>query len=196
MAQKIEATHAWLEAGTRRAPEPDLLLSLNQLSRTVVYQTTQYDHDTISLRGGGTMALLKAQSTETLEFCAREVRLRFLLGPDWAQLTRDVCRRRARSLAACRTRRADRARRSSGSTAMRRPFRFPAVRSRYVGAVRFLCTVQSSLVAVSLPADHGALSRLPSRSHCPPVLTRFSRSQQDLGIRQSMKIAEIMGAKL
>ncbi|BGO93925.1 hypothetical protein NBRC10512v2_006243 [Rhodotorula toruloides] len=52
MAQKIESTHAWLEA--------------------VVYQTTQYDHDTISLRGGGTMALLKAQSTETLEFCARE----------------------------------------------------------------------------------------------------------------------------
>ncbi|BGP47980.1 hypothetical protein JCM10450v2_003849 [Rhodotorula kratochvilovae] len=52
MAQKVEATHAWLE--------------------TVIYQTTQYDPDTTSLRGGGTMALLKAQATETLEFCARE----------------------------------------------------------------------------------------------------------------------------
>ncbi|GAA6027308.1 hypothetical protein JCM8097_002579 [Rhodosporidiobolus ruineniae] len=52
MAQKIEATHAWLEA--------------------VVYQSTQYDPDTLTLRGGGTMALLKAQATETFEYCARE----------------------------------------------------------------------------------------------------------------------------
>ncbi|GAA5876614.1 hypothetical protein JCM8547_002422 [Rhodosporidiobolus lusitaniae] len=52
MAQKVEATHAWLEA--------------------VIYQSTQYDADTIGLRGGGTMALLKATATETFEFCARE----------------------------------------------------------------------------------------------------------------------------
>ncbi|GAA5935702.1 hypothetical protein JCM10213_003665 [Rhodosporidiobolus nylandii] len=52
MAQKIEATHAWLEA--------------------VVYQSAHYDPDTLSLRGGGAVALLKAQSTETFEFCARE----------------------------------------------------------------------------------------------------------------------------
>ncbi|GAA5940106.1 hypothetical protein JCM1841_001891 [Sporobolomyces salmonicolor] len=52
MAQKVEATHAWLEA--------------------VVYQSTQYDADTLTLRGGGTMALLKAQATETFDFCARE----------------------------------------------------------------------------------------------------------------------------
>ncbi|GAA5980538.1 hypothetical protein JCM11641_006673 [Rhodosporidiobolus odoratus] len=52
MAQKIEATHAWLE--------------------TIVYQSTQYDADTLALRGGGSVALLKAQSTETFEFCARE----------------------------------------------------------------------------------------------------------------------------
>ncbi|GAA5842527.1 hypothetical protein JCM11251_004897 [Rhodosporidiobolus azoricus] len=52
MAQKVEATHAWLES--------------------VVYQSTQYDADTLTFRGGGTMALLKAQATETFEFCARE----------------------------------------------------------------------------------------------------------------------------
>ncbi|GAA5904104.1 hypothetical protein JCM8208_003448 [Rhodotorula glutinis] len=52
MAQRVEATHAWLES--------------------VVYQSTQYDQDTLTLRGGGTMALLKAQSTETFEYCVRE----------------------------------------------------------------------------------------------------------------------------
>ncbi|GAA6002561.1 hypothetical protein JCM10207_001183 [Rhodosporidiobolus poonsookiae] len=52
MAQKVEATHAWLEA--------------------VVYQSTQFDADELSLRGGGTVALLKAQATETFEYCARE----------------------------------------------------------------------------------------------------------------------------
>ncbi|GAA5997895.1 uncharacterized protein JCM10292_006890 [Rhodotorula paludigena] len=49
MAQRIEATHAWIE--------------------TVVYQTLHYDADTVNLRGGGTVALLKARATETLEFC-------------------------------------------------------------------------------------------------------------------------------
>ncbi|KPV75396.1 uncharacterized protein RHOBADRAFT_43902 [Rhodotorula graminis WP1] len=52
MAQRVEVTHAWLE--------------------TVVYQSTQYDQDTLTLRGGGTMALLKAQATETFEYCVRE----------------------------------------------------------------------------------------------------------------------------
>ncbi|GAA5928288.1 uncharacterized protein JCM15063_003839 [Sporobolomyces koalae] len=57
MGQRIESTHAWLES--------------------VVYQTTQYDPDTISLRGGGTMALLKAQATDTFEFCVREAAMIF-----------------------------------------------------------------------------------------------------------------------
>ncbi|GAA5854264.1 hypothetical protein JCM3766R1_004140, partial [Sporobolomyces carnicolor] len=52
MAQRIEATHAWLEH--------------------IVWQTQNYDADTLTIRGGGTMALLKAQATETFEFCARE----------------------------------------------------------------------------------------------------------------------------
>ncbi|KAM0787764.1 hypothetical protein ACM66B_003821 [Microbotryomycetes sp. NB124-2] len=52
MASRIEATHAWIEG--------------------VIYQSTQYDHDTLMVRGGGMVALLKAYSTETFEFCARE----------------------------------------------------------------------------------------------------------------------------
>ncbi|ORY92790.1 acyl-CoA dehydrogenase/oxidase [Leucosporidium creatinivorum] len=52
MAMKIESTHAWLES--------------------VIYQSTIYDADTLTMRGGGTVALLKAQATETFEFCARE----------------------------------------------------------------------------------------------------------------------------
>lgn len=52
MAMKIESTHAWIES--------------------VIYQSTCYDADTLTMRGGGTIALLKAQATETFEFCARE----------------------------------------------------------------------------------------------------------------------------
>jgi len=52
MARKVEATHALLEQ--------------------VVYQSTKYDTDTTTLRGGGIVALLKAQSTDTFEYCARE----------------------------------------------------------------------------------------------------------------------------
>ncbi|GAA5910744.1 uncharacterized protein JCM6883_000299 [Sporobolomyces salmoneus] len=52
MAQRIESTHAWLE--------------------NVVYQTQQYDADTLTIRGGGTMALLKAQASDTFEYCAKE----------------------------------------------------------------------------------------------------------------------------
>jgi alkylation response protein AidB-like acyl-CoA dehydrogenase len=52
MAQRIESTHCWLES--------------------MVYQTIKYDSDTLTLRGGGTMALLKAQATDTFEFCSRE----------------------------------------------------------------------------------------------------------------------------
>lgn len=52
MAQKIESTHAWLE--------------------NMVHQSSVYDADTLTLRGGGAMALLKAQASETFEFCARE----------------------------------------------------------------------------------------------------------------------------
>ncbi|GAA5878916.1 hypothetical protein JCM16303_007228 [Sporobolomyces ruberrimus] len=52
MAQRIESTHAWLES--------------------IIYQTQTQDADTLTLRGGGTMALLKAQATDTFEYCARE----------------------------------------------------------------------------------------------------------------------------
>lgn len=52
MSQRVEATHAWLES--------------------IVYQTTKFDADTITFRGGGQMALLKAAATATFEFCARE----------------------------------------------------------------------------------------------------------------------------
>lgn len=52
MAMKIEANHAWLES--------------------IIYQGTQYDADTLTLRGGGAIALLKAQTTETFSFCAAE----------------------------------------------------------------------------------------------------------------------------
>jgi alkylation response protein AidB-like acyl-CoA dehydrogenase len=52
MARKIEATHAWME----------LLL----------FQTTRMDPDLQMLKLGGPIALLKAQSTQTFEYCARE----------------------------------------------------------------------------------------------------------------------------
>ncbi|KAH8923526.1 acyl-CoA dehydrogenase NM domain-like protein [Atractiella rhizophila] len=52
MARKIESTHAWIE--------------------TLVYQANTYDEDTLMLRGGGPIALVKAQSTDTFEYCARE----------------------------------------------------------------------------------------------------------------------------
>lgn len=64
MAQRIEATHAWIETGklSRGLALAHTRSDLLPCS-TVVYQSTQYDPDTISLRLGGTMALLKAQST-------------------------------------------------------------------------------------------------------------------------------------
>ncbi|KAI8846360.1 putative acyl-CoA dehydrogenase [Chytridium lagenaria] len=52
MARKIEATHAWME----------LLL----------FQTMRMDPDLQMLKLGGPIALLKAQSTQTFEYCARE----------------------------------------------------------------------------------------------------------------------------
>ncbi|GAA5829104.1 hypothetical protein JCM5353_005282 [Sporobolomyces roseus] len=52
MSKRVESTAAWLES--------------------IVYQSTQYDADTLTLRGGGTMALLKSQATDTFEFCAKE----------------------------------------------------------------------------------------------------------------------------
>jgi alkylation response protein AidB-like acyl-CoA dehydrogenase len=52
MARKVEATHAWIES--------------------IVFQATQYDEETLMLRGGGMIALVKAQATRTFEFCARE----------------------------------------------------------------------------------------------------------------------------
>jgi len=52
MARQIEASHAWLES--------------------VIYQSTQMDHTDAMLKLGGAIAGLKAQSTVTFEFCARE----------------------------------------------------------------------------------------------------------------------------
>ncbi|GAA5908234.1 hypothetical protein JCM6882_006777 [Rhodosporidiobolus microsporus] len=110
MAQKVEATHAWLES--------------------VVYQSTQYDADTLTLRGGGTMALLKAQATETFEFCAREAMQIF------------------------------------GGLAYSRGGQGEKVERLYRDAK-----------AYSIPGGSFEI-------------------MQDLGVRQSVKIAEIMGAKL
>jgi alkylation response protein AidB-like acyl-CoA dehydrogenase len=52
MARKIEATHAWMEH--------------------LIYQTTRVPEDLQMLKLGGPVALLKAQATQTMEFCCRE----------------------------------------------------------------------------------------------------------------------------
>ncbi|KAJ3417555.1 hypothetical protein HDV05_000012 [Chytridiales sp. JEL 0842] len=52
MARKIEATHAWMEL--------------------LMFQATRMDPDMQMIKLGGPIALLKAQSTQTFEFCARE----------------------------------------------------------------------------------------------------------------------------
>ncbi|KEI36446.1 uncharacterized protein L969DRAFT_97181 [Mixia osmundae IAM 14324] len=52
MAGQIEACQSWLEA--------------------MIYQSKHYDDDDLMLRGGGPIALLKARSTQTFEYCARE----------------------------------------------------------------------------------------------------------------------------
>ncbi|KAG0253043.1 hypothetical protein DFQ27_007711 [Actinomortierella ambigua] len=52
MSRQIEATHAWMES--------------------VLYQTQTMPEDMQMLKLGGPIALLKAQSTQTLEYCARE----------------------------------------------------------------------------------------------------------------------------
>lgn len=52
MARKIEATHAWMEV--------------------LIYQAMTMDPELQMLKLGGPVALLKAQSTQTFEFCARE----------------------------------------------------------------------------------------------------------------------------
>lgn len=52
MARKIEATHAWMES--------------------LIFQTIKMPPEQQMLRLGGPIALLKAQSTQTFEFCARE----------------------------------------------------------------------------------------------------------------------------
>ncbi len=52
MARKIEATHAWMES--------------------LIYQSCKMPGELQMLKLGGPIALLKAQSTQTMEFCARE----------------------------------------------------------------------------------------------------------------------------
>ncbi|KAJ8327478.1 hypothetical protein QVD99_007984 [Batrachochytrium dendrobatidis] len=52
MVRKVEATHAWMES--------------------LLYQTKCMPEDQQMLKLGGPIALLKVQSTQTMEFCARE----------------------------------------------------------------------------------------------------------------------------
>ncbi|KAF9955402.1 hypothetical protein BGZ65_003410 [Modicella reniformis] len=52
MSRQIEATHAWTE--------------------NVIYQTITMPEDLQMIKLGGPIALLKAQATQTLEYCARE----------------------------------------------------------------------------------------------------------------------------
>uniref|UniRef100_A0A1D1Y850 Long-chain specific acyl-CoA dehydrogenase, mitochondrial n=1 Tax=Anthurium amnicola TaxID=1678845 RepID=A0A1D1Y850_9ARAE len=52
MARQIEATHAWMES--------------------LIYQTSKMNQTEAMTRLGGPIALLKAQSTQTFEYCARE----------------------------------------------------------------------------------------------------------------------------
>jgi len=52
MARQIEATHNWME--------------------NLIYQGQKMDHTEATLKLGGAIAGLKAQSTQTFEFCARE----------------------------------------------------------------------------------------------------------------------------
>jgi len=52
MARQIEATHAWMEA--------------------MIYQTLHLPKEIQAIRLGGPIALLKAQATQTFEYCARE----------------------------------------------------------------------------------------------------------------------------
>lgn len=52
MSRKIEATHAWMEQ--------------------LIYQTQKMPAEAQMLKLGGPIALLKAQSTQTMEFCCRE----------------------------------------------------------------------------------------------------------------------------
>ena len=51
MTRKVEATHAWLE--------------------NILYQCKTLDPKIAQMVLGGPIALLKAQSTQTFEFCAR-----------------------------------------------------------------------------------------------------------------------------
>ncbi|TKA54290.1 hypothetical protein B0A53_03382 [Rhodotorula sp. CCFEE 5036] len=110
MSQRVEATHAWLES--------------------IVYQTTKFDADTITFRGGGQMALLKAAATETFEFCAREA-----------------------------------------------------------------CQIFGGL-AYSRGGQGEKIERLYRDAKAYSIPGGSFEIMQDLGIRQSVKIAEIMGAKL
>jgi alkylation response protein AidB-like acyl-CoA dehydrogenase len=52
MARKIEATHAWMES--------------------LIYQSSRVPEDLQMLKLGGPIALLKAQSTQCMEYCCRE----------------------------------------------------------------------------------------------------------------------------
>ncbi len=52
MAMKVEATHSWME--------------------NILYQTMKMEEEQQMLKLGGPIALLKAQSTQTFEYCARE----------------------------------------------------------------------------------------------------------------------------
>ncbi|SCV74312.1 BQ2448_6744 [Microbotryum intermedium] len=132
MASRIESTQAWMEA--------------------LIYQSTQYDADTLTMRGGGPIALLKAHSADVFAYCAQEATqifggLAYTRGGQGEKIERLYREVRAYTI-------------PGGST-----------------EVSFAkCT------GAQPGADWGCLSDL--------------QIMQDLGIRQSIKIAQIMGAKL
>jgi alkylation response protein AidB-like acyl-CoA dehydrogenase len=67
----LAATHAWLENVTYQLTKMDkkeAMLRLGAMRVTVVIRSISYG----CYNTGGPIALLKAQSTQTMEFCARE----------------------------------------------------------------------------------------------------------------------------
>lgn len=52
MARQVEASQAWAEY--------------------IIYQLSKMDHQEATMKLGGSIALLKAQSTAVFEYCARE----------------------------------------------------------------------------------------------------------------------------
>ena len=67
MAAAIESTQACECDGCCHCLA-DTVAGLEQ----IIYQSTQFDADDLTLRGGGVIALAKAKTTEVFEYCAKE----------------------------------------------------------------------------------------------------------------------------